>query len=307
MSPKSMSRRQLLVRGAAGAAAIKAASLSAGCAPGDDEGGETDAEGSGSNPDIPAPPFDPPAEAVVVTKGPWITLQGTGTARLRFETREDVKLPVRIERETEGDWYEPSRSSADLVYFRDSAVLGTTSDDPGVHVLHDVDLTDLTPGETVAWELRHGGGQTHTGTFRVPTVGSGDARIVWIADTMAPNALAQGNYPNMVEVRPDVVVHGGDMTYNSLPSDTWNNLFEHLRPMLEICPFHVTIGNHDGDLPHELEDVFDRLFSGQGDNRGTRYHAFTVGVVRVIILDSETFEIVADEQRDFLFSELDKA
>jgi len=302
MADKDLTRRDLLVRSAAGAAALQSGVMVAGCEPGG-EAGDTD----GTDEVYEPPPFDPPTSAVVVTKGPWVTIQGAGAVRIRFETRDDVALPVRVEREAEGAWHEPTRATHDVQYERPTFNLGTTSDEPGIHVLHDVILDDLTPGETIAWALWHGGGETRTGTFRVPPVGEGTARMVWIADTMAPNELAAGNYELMPEAQPDVVVHGGDITYNSLPSDTWNHFFEKMRPTLETCPFQVTIGNHDSDLPHELEDVFDRLFDGQGDNQGTRYHAFTVGVARVILLDSETFEIVADEQRDFLLAELDKA
>ncbi len=302
----SLTRRTLLVRtaqGAAGAAALRGATLLAGCDGGEDGTGDSDTDGS----PIPDAPVDLPDEAVVVTKGPWVTLQGPTRARIRFETRVDVPLAVWVEGPDGGAWVETARATAEITYERPTANLGTTPDEPGAHTLHDVILEDLTPDTVVAWSAAIGGGETREGTFRVPPVGQGTVRLGWVADTMAPWQPALGNYTHLPGMGIDVMLHGGDITYNSIPSDTWNNFFEKMAPLLATAPFQPAIGNHDSDLPHELEDIFDRLFDQQGDNLGTRFHAFTAGVARVILMDSETYEVVADEQREFLEAELDKA
>lgn len=281
MAQEGIARRAVLIGGAAGAALWKGGLLS-GCAA--DPAGDTDAVVADP------PPFAPPEAAVAVLKGPWVTVQGAGRVRLRFETRDDVALPVRTVRDSAAAWHTPERAVATLRYERIiPEELGGFPDEPGDHVLHDVVLDGLNPGETVAWELRAGGDTVVEGTFRVPPAAGEPARLVWIADTMTPNALAAGAWSRVAEGMPDLVVHGGDLTYDSLPTDTWNRLFDAMRPALAVAPFHAVIGNHEGDLDHELEEMYDRLFAGQGDPAAdARQHAFTLGSARVVLLDSET-------------------
>ena len=255
----------------------------------------------------------PPTTPVSVQKGPWMTVTGTGAARLRFETAEDVRLPVRVLL-PDGSvrWFEPTRTTTTLQYARDTSRINEGRDPAdifppdlaGPATLHDVDLTDLPALGDIGWEVHVGGDVVMTGTYRPPHGTTATRRLAWMSDTMTP--VEKRLHGVFAAFGPDVLVHGGDCTYADAVTDTWNGLFAAARPLLSVAALHGVLGNHDGDLPFEQTDMWDRLFAGQGDARGTREHAFTLGSARVIVLDSETEGLTSAKQLDFLTAELDR-
>jgi hypothetical protein len=233
----------------------------------------------------PAPPTAPAVDTLSLP--PWVSLAGPTSARLRFETLDDVAVDVMLTRGGATVTATPTRQTSTVTFAIPAPAGGRPPDVAGLHVLHELRLDDLQPGEEVVWRVDRGGA-TWAGTFRAPAAPTGSARLAWLSDTTWP--ATDATVAAIAAWLPDLVVHGGDLQYVSNPADTWAGLFESLMPLTAMAPLQVTLGNHENERVGERDQLFDRLFADQGDpGGGTRYHAFSLGAARVLVLDSETF------------------
>jgi hypothetical protein len=245
----------------------------------------------GLDTDAPPPDTGPAAELPPSSAGlslpPWVSLAGPTSARLRFETLDDVPLDVALTRDGATTLQQPTRTPATLTFAIPTPTAGRPPDLAGVHVLHELRVDDLRPGEEVTWRVERGG-RTWAGTFRAPPAATGAARLGWLSDTTWP--ATEATVAALAAWLPDLVAHGGDLHYVSNPADTWSGLFDALQPLTVMAPLQVALGNHENERLGEREQMFDRLFAGQGDpGGGARYHAFSLGAARVLVLDGETF------------------
>lgn len=247
--------------------------------------------GSASDPagdsDSSAP--EAPRGAHALSKPPWVHHTGAGEAVLRFETREVGDIPVTL---SDGDrtWDAvPTQREDELTFNRPTGQReDLLPDEPGLHVLHEVKIEGVAPGSVVAWRV-YAEDTVHEGAFRVPDPSAG-FRIGWLSDTMWPNTDA--TVEKLAAEAPDVVLHGGDIEYEDNPFDTWNGFFRSMVPLTSQAAIHLAVGNHEFEFGgEEIEQMYERMFGGQGDSGTNRYHAFTMGRLRIICLDSETTRI----------------
>ena len=103
-----------------------------------------------------SPDADPLPDLVeaTVTKGPWLTILAPGTVRLRFETREDVAVPVVVHID---DWRADlvtTSSTANVNWAWGFADAPTIEDVAGTYTVHDVIIEGIAAGATLAWEVR---------------------------------------------------------------------------------------------------------------------------------------------------------
>ena len=223
----------------------------------------------------------------VVLKGPFVQLAGAGAARLRFETRTDEDTVVVLRRGGANQRVVPERTVTDLDYFRPILGAGALQDERGDHVLHEVVIDDLEPGEVVEYRVEQWGDEPIEGSFVAPVAADAAFRLGWIADTMLP--FAPDSIRTLAAFAPDVVLHGGDITYDASPFDSWNQLMHELRVLLRQAPAMFVVGNHEFESQDELDVQYRRLFQQQGDPGGhTNYFAFTYGGVRFLCVDSES-------------------
>ena len=227
---------------------------------------------------------------VALSKAPWLQRVGPRTARLRFETRSMQPLQVRLERAgAAASSFWPPPSPVQLTYEWPGGVFARrieSPDEPGLHNVQQVVFEGLVPGEGYEWVVHQGRGEEVRGSFVADAPRERGVRIGWIADTMAPQSMECVNV--LARQSPDLVIHGGDLQYMSNPLDTWNGLFEALRPLTAIAPFHTCIGNHEYEAQDEFTAQYKRLFEGHGDARSTLdYAGLTYGSTRVLLLNSE--------------------
>ena len=232
-----------------------------------------------------------PLAPLTLSKEPWVSLLGAGAARLRLETREDSPARIQIQVSGSPTDVQATRSAAELTYTwaAEVEIDGVLPDEPGLHVIHEVLLADLPPGAAVSWSADLGGGQQRSGTFTADPGPGAAFTLGWLADTMYPNSAdtlalldAQG---------PDVVLHGGDIQYQSNPLDTWQGFFDAASPVTRQAPLLMCVGNHEDEDQDELEAMYDRLLGGQGTGTATRYFSFRYGGVAFLCLDSETSDL----------------
>ena len=227
-----------------------------------------------------------------VTKGPWLTILAPGTVRLRFETLEDIPVPVVVHIGGQRADLVTESTTTTVTWAWGFAQAPTIQDLPGEYTVHDVIIEGIAPGATVDWEVRTN--DPPVGSAQPNPLPSDPVTIAWVADTMYPTSETVAAMATAMV--PDLLLHGGDMQYQSNPADTWNSFFAFMQPLMRSAPFHVCIGNHEFDAPEEATELYDRLFSGQGDT-DARWHAVTYGPVHILMLDSESGEL-ADTDSD---------
>ena len=242
---------------------------------------------------------------VTLSKQPYVQIVGARAARLRFETRVDEALTVRLDRGGDRSEVVPTLSPAQVSYERTHIEASDVyfPDYPGLHVVQEILLDDLDPGELVSWEVL--ADTVVSGSFRAPPAPDAPVRLGWIADTSWPESELPA--ATLAAASPDVVVHGGDLQYQANPFDSWGGMSHAFSPVSSRAPIHFAVGNHEFEDGGEIEQMYDRLFLGQGEGMpATRYFAFSYGGMRIICLDSETGGLAepGDEQLPWLEAEL---
>lgn len=240
------------------------------------------------------------APALALSKEPWVQLIGT-TARLRFETRDPRALDVTISGPAGSATVSPALREDELTYTWDYGLEEVEPDEPGLHVLQEVIIEDLEPGGTYAWSVDRGEGQQTSGSFVVPA-SSQAVRIGWLADTMAPTSTRTSAV--LAAASPDLVVHGGDLVYQTSPTDTWVGWSRATAALTSAATLAVVVGNHEFEEQDEIHVMFDRLFLPQGDAAGPRYCALSAGPVRVLIVDTESEDADVADQETWLVAAL---
>jgi predicted phosphodiesterase len=247
---------------------------------------------------------------LTVSKVPWVSLQGDGTARLRFETREALPASVTILVGEDAEAPVPTVSAEELGYSwadnEDIEDMGILPDKPGTHVVQDILLTDLPQDTVVAWSVDFGDGVRHEGTFRTDPGPDKHFVLGWLADTMYPTSAQ--TIARLAGAGPDVVVHGGDIQYQSNPLDTWTGFFTTAASLTSQAACHFVVGNHEYEDQDEIVVMYERLMAGQGEG-AARYFAFRYGGVRFICVDTETggLDDPAGDQQQWLVAELEAA
>lgn len=263
----------------------------------------------------PTPPANMPDEHGVahgaLQKGPYVQLLDAGTARIVFETMIDEETPVRVIRGGHEETLTPTRVAVDLDYFRPTLGPKDERDMAGVHVLHELQLEDLQPGERVRYVVEQHAGDPIEAEFLAPIAANEGFKLGWISDTMYP--LMEEPINALTRHAPDLVIHGGDITYDSSPFDSWNTFMAMFQPLLRSAATHFIVGNHEFESQNEIEVQFDRLFARQGESGSKgRYHAIRYGGVVFLILDSESREEAdirteGSEQLQWLDAQLEAA
>lgn len=265
---------------------------------------------AGSESDSAAGDSAQPTTPLTVSKVPWVSLQGAGTARLRFETREDDVATVTVLLGTDAVSSTPSRSATELSYSwaddEDLEDIGVIADKPGTHVIQDVIITDLPADTEVVWTVDVGGGVRHEGSFRTDPGPDGSFVLGWLSDTMVPKE--QEVIDVLAGLGADVVIHGGDIQYQTNVMDTWSGVFASMGVLTAQATCHFVVGNHEFETQDEIEVMYDRLMLGQGDSE-RRYFAFRYGGVHLLCLDTESggLESADGGQYQWLEAQLDAA
>lgn len=276
-----MDRRDFLARSLGLGAGILLPGALGGCDATD--GGPADAGA------VPVDAYVPPPFRGI-SKGPYAQLLAPGRARLRFESRVDEPFAVRIDRGGAITTPDAARHAMTLEYARTALGPDGIADEPGLHVLHEVVLDALEPGEDVSWTVMPPEGDAVTGRFRAPVAATAGFRLGWLADTMFPQADA--SIATLAMQAPDLVLHGGDITYQANPFDTWNRMMLGMSPLFRTAATHFCVGNHEFERDDEIVVQYERLFAGQGDAGGTsRYFALTYGPARILCIDTESGDL----------------
>jgi len=175
----------------------------------------------------------------------------------------------------------------ELAYYRLPFGAMAVTDEVGLHVVHEVTISDLSAGDMVEWTTVAPDGTEAQGAFQAGAPAGAPFRFAWLADTSFP--MASDTVDVLAAQAPNLVLHGGDITYQPNPLDSWNLAMQSFAPLFRQAAMHFTVGNHEFEMLDEITEQFDRLFAGQGEGHESgRFHAFTFGAVRFLVLDTES-------------------
>jgi hypothetical protein len=229
--------------------------------------------------------------APVMTIPPIAQVLGPDSVRIRFEIRgksdefpilltgsdgsEAVHVPDRFVQQVE--FYFPDEDNAAGLEHPDLA---------GSHTVHELVLEELTAGETIGWSLELGVADVMEGSFRVPPAAGEPFTAVLTGDTMEPMTDAMVLQAQSFD--GEVLLHGGDIQYQFTVTDSWSETFWSLSPLLSEAVFHPAVGNHEDESRDEYNEMYSRIFGGQGEGgTGADYHSFTYGGIRFLAVNTE--------------------
>lgn len=251
------------------------------------------------------------AERSAPTKGPYLhvrdTLPGAPPAlRWRVETQGDATLSLHVfaddGRLVFSSVSAVTLSEVDFAWPPSTAVTVDNRDEAGTYALHEwvASFDDALRGARVQWEVRGLRGGPIQGSVRVPPAPETPFRVGWVSDTMFPTSV--GVAEQLAAPSCDLLIHGGDIQYQSNPLDTWNGYFAAFAAAHRGAPMHYCLGNHEYENVEEVGSMTSRLF-GLWE---AGYQAFTYAGWRWILLNSELdFGVDGSQQMTFLEQELE--
>lgn len=249
-----------------------------------------------------------PDESPLFVKGPWTQIVGATAVRLLAESDDGAPLDVILTDEDGNETTVPTTAeSAEITFFWPRVPLSAVGlpDRAGTFWRHEARFDDLTPGARYTWRIERDG-RVREGSFRAPPASGQAFRLAWISDTMHPQGPEVAAM--LATHEPDLVIHGGDIQYQSNPFDTWNGVFHYFAPLFSQAPTHFTIGNHELEDYDEYEEIWVRLLGDQGDAQfDDATHRFVYGGVLFLILNSERAFGVEGAQMDWLRDQLEAA
>ncbi len=159
----------------------------------------------------------------------------------------------------------------------------------GVSIVHEVQLTGLTPNTTYRYQARTGDGTAVVRQFTTAPDPADEASFRMVAmgdsqrDASHPDkyreVLQEGVMATAGDV--DMVLFAGDLVDNGWLIDEWREFFAPGAELMAEVPFYPVIGNHEGGSPH-----FFRYFHLPDDGDAEHYYTLDYSNVRVIGLDS---------------------
>jgi len=167
----------------------------------------------------------------------------------------------------------------------------TTREIDAGHFMHRAELTGLEPDVTYRYLVRSGSATSQVFEFTtLPRPGSLDCRIAWIADTQSNPATLTQHVGHIAAFEPDILVTVGDLLGDGSQLGLWNP--EWWSPMStsnlgQTVPQAVAFGNHEGEHPLTYAHIW-LPGNGQSVPGCGAWHAFTVGPVFIVLLDTNT-------------------
>lgn len=253
------------------------------------------------------PPVDERCPGSGVSKGPWSLRVDRTSAVVRWEAcRQGVAGGVVFTPEGGGD----AREATSTVTTYEVPTTRTAPLDPsappdeaGTYWTHEAVLSNLTPGACVEYHLA--ADPAAKGRVCAAKPDGADLRFLAIGDTNPGlNRLTLKVLDQVLPMKPDFTLHGGDIQYYESGLETYASWFPAMRPMLAQGAFFPALGNHELEVPEEYEAYYRRFFGGAGFDGAGDHYRFESGGVWFFSLDTEKPLGLASEQGQWLSESL---
>jgi predicted phosphodiesterase len=181
-------------------------------------------------------------------------------------------------------------------------------DQPGPIFMHTVRLTGLPKSTCLPYTITT---EKEVSVHRLCTArGENETiRITAIGDTNPTLGYTALLLNQMSGVKPDFVLHLGDMQYYSSVAESWQAWTRLMQPLFNIGAVYPTRGNHEKEkeAPAEYDDYYSRLFHAPGTDGETRWYTFSSAGVHFFSLSTEDEIAVGTPQYTWLTGALKAA
>jgi uncharacterized protein (TIGR03382 family) len=217
------------------------------------------------------------AQAVPLTRAPYLQRVGPDTAMVAFRLGEDCTAEVRYGAQGAPNQVAPSRDKGRI---------------------HAVVLTGLTPGTEYTYVVDACGNQTSPKTFRTaPVPGTRRVHFAAVGDFGTGGNAQQEVAASMLSHQPELFIAMGDNAYASgTEAELQNNLFIPMADLLAKVPFFAVAGNHEY-VTNQSQPYLDNLYLPTSPSGGERYYSFDWGHVHFVGLDSSCAIGLASKER----------
>lgn len=235
-------------------------------------------------------------KSVNISKGPYVLFASGGSAEIRWETLEEgcpeivlyidrVKLTSFKGQRTKYTMKEGWERNYEVV------------DGNTVFYNYYVRLSGLERGKRYQYKIK-GDSQKKYYSFRAsPDINSAFTFAV-IGDTFNVGEGYEGNISNLEKLKPDLLIHTGDLEYYLDLADSWIKFFKGFGSILSYSVFFPVRGNHEKELTGEYENYFLRFFGNFSPESLPFNYFIEFGKGIFIALDSEGENW--DSQKSFL-------
>ena len=245
-------------------------------------------------------------ESPFVTKGPWSLRFNATSARVRWEACDPGAvggIVVTPEAGGEARSIDSIVSEATLKETHDTPLSPTTPPDwAGTYYIHEADVTGLEPGTCYRYALE--ADPMREGRFCTARPSGEPFSFAVIGDTNPALGTTDDTIAAMLPFDADFTLHLGDLQYYSSLLETWASWFPIMQPLLSAGAFMPVIGNHEYEVPDELDEYALRFFGDAGFDGTRSYHRFESGGVWFFGINTEEPFGLDDPQGQWLASGL---
>jgi len=152
---------------------------------------------------------------------------------------------------------------------------------------HEVVLSSLAPDTRYEYVVRTSDTELGRGTFvTAPLPGEGPVRFLVFGDNRSNSVAHQAVIRTMLGQSGEFVLNTGDMVAKGSDPADWQELFDIERPLLRDTPLYTVLGNHEIYSDGSGLARYQRYLRAPDDSHGELFYAFTYGLLRVVVLDS---------------------
>ena len=180
----------------------------------------------------------PAGSLAAITKGPCLLRVYQTRAALMWET--DTKGPSAVRYSRNGRPNMSIESHPETVS-RQAA---------GGHeaFIHKVWIEDLDPGQVYHYHIAGAGFSSNSYKFRTVPSKTGEVTFVVYGDSRSHPEHHRKLVEQIIEIRPDFVIHTGDLVTSGRSYKQWGpQFFEPLKGLIETVPIYIAKGNHEGN------------------------------------------------------------
>ena len=159
--------------------------------------------------------------------------------------------------------------------------LGQKEEEDKAALHHEVNLTQLLPHAVYHYRVDEG----RVASFRTAAAPhQSDFRFAAYGDTRGSRAVHRAIVKRVLDVRPDFVIHTGDLVESGRFKSEWDRFFRIEAPLLRVAPFYPTLGNHEDHEPGYYDSQYTDVFHLPGNEL---WYAFDYGNARFICLKAD--------------------
>lgn len=158
---------------------------------------------------------------------------------------------------------------------------------PGLSVIHEIELTGLTPDTRYAYRVESDGASSGVLHFHTAVpLGQGFRFVAWGDNQNGPEMFAQ-LVPAMLDEGPHLAVGVGDHVQEGKVAELWKEqLFDPARVLLHQVPVYAALGNHEQNAS-EYWDLFAYPHPLEFNEPGG-YYSYSYGNAFFVVINTNT-------------------